>query len=197
LYTKEISDLNEIISSKDKSPDEKEKAKKRLEDLENSFELTETRKLIELEKAKRERLLYKLGFYKVNQIKNDDFKGGVNYGTIEEQIVYFDIGEKDLKELEKLQTEVDSYGNVPPNNVIRKTAPNIREVPFISTTLTVLGITIMILSVLVYFLYLANQDFSYIGFQMFLSSVLSGLFLIGFSSIIKYLSEIAENTKKQ
>jgi len=52
LYTKEISDLNEIISSKDKSPDEKEKAKKRLEDLENSFELTETRKLIELEKAK-------------------------------------------------------------------------------------------------------------------------------------------------
>ena len=158
-------------------------------------EIIETKR-IELEKAKRERLLYKLGFYKVIQIKIDDFKGGVNYGTIEEQIVYFDIGEKDLKELEKLQTEVDSYGNVPPNNIIRKTAPNIREVPFISTTLTVLGINIMILSVLVSFLYLANQDFSYIGVQMFLSSVLSGLFLIGFSSIIKYLSEIAENTKK-
>jgi preprotein translocase subunit SecD len=52
LYSKEISDLNEIISSSAKSPEEKERAKKRLEDLENSFELTESRKIIELEKAK-------------------------------------------------------------------------------------------------------------------------------------------------
>jgi len=52
LYAKEISDLNDIINSNDKPASEKEKAKKRLEDLEASFELTESRKLIELEKAK-------------------------------------------------------------------------------------------------------------------------------------------------
>lgn len=52
LYSKEISDLNDIISSNVKSAEEKEKAKRRLEDLEASFELTESRKLIELEKAK-------------------------------------------------------------------------------------------------------------------------------------------------
>ena len=153
-------------------------------------------KRIELEKAKRERLLYKLGFYKVNQIKNDDFKGGVNYGTIEEEILYFDIGEKDLKDLEKLQSEVDSYGNIPPNKIIRKTGPFINEIPFISTTLTVLGITIMVLSVLLSFMYLANQELFYIGLQLLLSGLVSGLFLIGFASVIRYLSEIADNTKK-
>ncbi len=52
LYAKEISDLNDTINSNDKSSSDKEKAKKRLEDLEASFELTESRKLIELEKAK-------------------------------------------------------------------------------------------------------------------------------------------------
>ena len=52
LYSKEISDLNDTINSKEKSEAEKEKAKRRLEDLESSFELTENRKLIELEKAK-------------------------------------------------------------------------------------------------------------------------------------------------
>lgn len=52
LYSKEISELNETIQSSEKSQSEKEKAKKRLDDLEASFELTESRKLIELEKAK-------------------------------------------------------------------------------------------------------------------------------------------------
>lgn len=52
LYAKEISDLNETINSPNKSEEEKEKAKRRLEDIQSSFELTESRKLMELEKAK-------------------------------------------------------------------------------------------------------------------------------------------------
>lgn len=52
LYSKEISDLNETINSTTKSAEEKEKAQRRLDDLNLSFELTDSRKLQELEKAK-------------------------------------------------------------------------------------------------------------------------------------------------
>ncbi len=52
MYSKEISELKSTIESTDKSSEEKEKAKKRLEDIESGFELNESRKLIELEKAK-------------------------------------------------------------------------------------------------------------------------------------------------
>ncbi|MDX1959958.1 MAG: protein translocase subunit SecD [Leptospiraceae bacterium] len=52
LYSKEISDLNGIILATDKSEKEKEDAKKKLESINSNFELTETRKLFELEKAK-------------------------------------------------------------------------------------------------------------------------------------------------
>jgi preprotein translocase subunit SecD len=52
LYTKEITELTDTINSPTKSNEEKEKAKQRLEDINAGFELTESRKLMELEKAK-------------------------------------------------------------------------------------------------------------------------------------------------
>lgn len=52
IYSKEINELNATISAADKSPDEKDKAKKRLQEINSGFELTESRKIIELEKAK-------------------------------------------------------------------------------------------------------------------------------------------------
>jgi len=52
IYSKEISDLNATIAATDKSKEEKDKASARLKDIEESFTLTESRKIIELEKAK-------------------------------------------------------------------------------------------------------------------------------------------------
>lgn len=52
MYSKEISELKATIESPDKSTEEKDKAKRRLEEIEAGFELSESRKLIELEKAK-------------------------------------------------------------------------------------------------------------------------------------------------
>jgi hypothetical protein len=152
-------------------------------------------KKFELERAKREKLLYKLGFYKVNQIKKDVFLGGVNYGSVIEEINYFDIDIKDLKELEKLQMEVDSLGDIPKAIESKKVVPLRSEKPFISTILNVLGIIIMIISVFVSFPYIGNEILSYIGVQLFITGLVSGLSLMGFASVINYLFEIAENTK--
>ncbi|MCB1140769.1 MAG: protein translocase subunit SecD [Leptospiraceae bacterium] len=52
LYAKEIAQLETTIQSTSTSESEKQKARNRLEDINNSFELNENRKLIELEKAK-------------------------------------------------------------------------------------------------------------------------------------------------
>jgi preprotein translocase subunit SecD len=52
IYSKEISDLNTTINAPEKSKDEKDKAKRRLDDINSGFELNENRKLLELEKAK-------------------------------------------------------------------------------------------------------------------------------------------------
>ncbi|HMW06073.1 MAG TPA: protein translocase subunit SecD [Leptospiraceae bacterium] len=52
IYSKEISDLKATIAANDKSKEEKDKATARLKDIEDSFILTESRKIIELEKAK-------------------------------------------------------------------------------------------------------------------------------------------------
>ena len=52
IYSKEISDLNDIIKSPDKSKEEKDKAKSKLSDIEDGLVLNENRKLVELEKAK-------------------------------------------------------------------------------------------------------------------------------------------------
>jgi len=153
-------------------------------------------KKFELEKAKREKLLYKLGFYKVNQIKKDVFIGGVNYGSVVEEIVYFDIDAIELKELEKLQMEVDSLGTVPNNVQNKKVVPLPAEKPFLSTVLNVIGIITMIVSLFVSFPYIGNEILSYIGVQLLVSGLVSGLLLMGFSSVIKYLSEIADNTKR-
>jgi hypothetical protein len=153
-------------------------------------------KKFELEKAKREKLLYKLGFYKVNQVKKDVFLAGVNYGSVEEEIVYFDIDDRELKELEKLQMEVDSLGTVPNTVQNKKVVPLPAEKPFLSTILNVLGIITMIISVFVSFPYIGNEILSYIGVQLLVTGLVSGLLLMGFSSVIKYLAEIAENTKR-
>jgi hypothetical protein len=161
-------------------------------DLNDMIEL----KKMELEKTKKERLLYKLGFYKVNQVKKDIFIGGVNYGETIEEIIYFDIDDKDLIELEKLQKEVDSLGIVTNTDQTKKMVPLPTEKPFISTILNVLGIVTMIISVLVSFPYIGNEILSYIGVQFLVSGVVSGLLLMGFSSVIKYLSEIADHTKR-
>ncbi len=52
IYSKEISDLKATIAATDKSKEDKDKATARLKDIEDSFVLTESRKIIELEKAK-------------------------------------------------------------------------------------------------------------------------------------------------
>ncbi|MCX7998271.1 MAG: protein translocase subunit SecD [Leptospiraceae bacterium] len=52
MYSKEISDLKATIDDPKKSSEEKEKAQRRLSEIEAGFELNESRKLIELEKAK-------------------------------------------------------------------------------------------------------------------------------------------------
>ena len=161
-------------------------------DLNDMIEL----KKMELEKTKKERLLYKLGFYKVNQVKKDIFIGGVNYGETIEEIIYFDIDDKDLIELEKLQKEVDSLGIVPKADQSKKVVPLPTEKPLLSTILNFLGIITMIVSVFVSFPYLGHEILSYIGVQLLVSGVVSGLLLMGFSSVIKYLSEIADHTKR-
>ena len=161
-------------------------------DLNDMIEL----KKMELEKTKKERLLYKLGFYKVNQVKKDIFIGGVNYGETIEEIIYFDIDDKDLIELEKLQKEVDSLGIVPKADQSKKVVPIPTEKPLLSTILNFLGIITMIVSVFVSFPYLGNEILSYIGVQLLVSGVISGLLLMGFSSVIKYLAEIADHTKR-
>ena len=161
-------------------------------DLNDMIEL----KKMELEKTKKERLLYKLGFYKVNQVKKDIFIGGVNYGETIEEIIYFDIDDKDLIELEKLQKEVDSLGIVPKADQSKKVVPLPIEKPLLSTILNFLGIITMIVSVFVSFPYLGHEILSYIGVQLLVSGVVSGLLLMGFSSVIKYLAEIADHTKR-
>ncbi|MCE9500448.1 MAG: protein translocase subunit SecD [Leptospira sp.] len=52
IYSKEISELEAILKAPEKSKQEKDKASSRLEDIRDSFTLSATRKLIELEKAK-------------------------------------------------------------------------------------------------------------------------------------------------
>ncbi|MCB1190724.1 MAG: protein translocase subunit SecD [Leptospiraceae bacterium] len=52
IYSKEIAELKETINSPKASEDEKKKAKNRLEEIEQNFELTPIRKATELEKAK-------------------------------------------------------------------------------------------------------------------------------------------------
>jgi hypothetical protein len=54
----------------------------------------------------------------------------------------------------------------------------------------------MIVSVFVSFPYIGNEILSYIGLQLLVSGLVSGFLLMGFSSVIKYPSEIADNTKR-
>lgn len=52
MYSKEIADLNETINSPNKKEEEKKTAKNRLSEINDSLDLSPSRKLIELEKAK-------------------------------------------------------------------------------------------------------------------------------------------------
>lgn len=52
LYAKELTELNLTLSNQATKPEEKEKAKSRLAEIESSFDLSPMRKIVELEKAK-------------------------------------------------------------------------------------------------------------------------------------------------
>lgn len=52
LYAKELTELNLTLSNPATKPEEKEKAKSRLAEIESSFDLSPMRKIVELEKAK-------------------------------------------------------------------------------------------------------------------------------------------------
>jgi hypothetical protein len=152
-------------------------------------------KKIELVTVRREKLLNKLGLYKINQTKVDDYQGGINYPKIKEEITYFDVNNKDLEELASLQEEVDNI-NSSDNGRMNIVQSNSSEKPFISTILNVLGFITMGLSLIVSIPYFGNELLSYIGIQLLVSGIVSGLLLIGFSSVINFLSEISKNVKR-
>lgn len=163
----------------------------------NIKELIEDKKQ-ELIKKKKEKLLFKLGFYERKNVKKYENIAGENLLTsIKEEITYFDVSDEDLKPLVELQRDLDLLDNGKTSVPASTSETNPTETtPLIATILSILGISTIVLSFFVSLPYLDNTILSYVGIQLLVSGIVSGLLLIGFGFCIRYLSEIAEQTRR-
>jgi hypothetical protein len=151
----------------------------------------------ELLRKKKEKLLFKLGLYERKQIQKDEYIGGVNYPKVTEEITYFDVTDEDLKPLVELQHDLDLLENGKTSVPASTSETQSKETtPIIASILSILGFGVIILSSFVSLPYFDNPILSYVGIQLLVSGIVSGLLLIGFGFCIRYLSEIAEQTRR-